>query len=427
MSRASTCALLAAALVASASAAPAPAAEQPLEPGIWLTRAEVIRLPDRGPAWDQVRKLATEPMGNADLANQDSDHDVHVLAAALAYARTGDESLRQKARAGVMAAIGTERGGRTLALARGLVAYVVAADLIDMRRYDPGGDRVFRSWLARVRNETLEPAANPTLVLTHELRPNNWGTHAGASRIAADIYLGDRPDLVRAAAVFKGWLGDRVVYHGFRYGEDLSWQADPAAAVGVDPPGASKDGESIDGALPDDMRRGCSLRFPPCPTLYPWEAMQGAVVQAELLSRQGFDAWNWDEQALRRAATFLFDLHRRYGDEKWGAPGGDAWIPWLLNARYGTRFPVTSPASPGKGMGFTDWTAAEPCNAGDCTKPRGELRAVSPVAAPRAPGGSSHGGDRNGSPLRAVACTALVALVGLLLLVRRRKVRSRLG
>src|SRR5206468_1286841 len=85
--------------------AAAPAAQKPLAPGIWLTRAEVMRLPDRGPAWEQVRKLATEPMGNPDLANQDSDHDVHVLAAALAYARTGDESLRQKARAGLMGAI----------------------------------------------------------------------------------------------------------------------------------------------------------------------------------------------------------------------------------------------------------------------------------------------------------------------------------
>src|SRR5437763_7701617 len=224
-----------------------------------------------------------------------------------------------------------------------------------------------------------------------------------------------------------GWLGDRDIYHGFRYGEDQSWQSDPAAPVGVDPPGTSKDGQSIDGALPDDMRRGCSLRFPPCPTLYPWEALQGAVVQAELLSRQGFDAWNWGDQALRRAATFLFDLHRRYGEQEWGAPGGDAWIPWLLNARYGTRFPVTSPASPGKGMGFTDWTAAGPCNAGDCTKPKGELRAGSPVAAPRAPSDSSHGGGHDGSPPRALVGTALVALVGLVLLARRRKVRNRLG
>ncbi|HKR98412.1 MAG TPA: hypothetical protein VJU79_02750, partial [Candidatus Dormibacteraeota bacterium] len=297
-----------AALVMWLAIAATAAADPPLEPGIWLSRAEISQLPENGPAWDQVRRLADEPTGQPDLSNQDSEADVHVLSAALVYARTGDEQLRAKAATGVMDAIGTERGGRTLALARGLVAYVVAADLIDLRAYDPAGARRFASWLAGVRNEKLEPASNPTLVATHELRPNNWGTHAGASRIAADIYLGDRGDLARAAAVFKGWLGDRATYNGFRFGEDLSWQANPDAPVGVDPAGAAKDGASIDGALPDDMRRGCSLRFPPCPTLYPWEAMQGAAEQAELLSRQGYDAWNWGDQALRRAAAFLFAL-----------------------------------------------------------------------------------------------------------------------
>jgi hypothetical protein len=49
-----------------------------------------------------------------------------------------------------MAAIGTERGGRTLALARNLVSYVIAADLIDLKSYDAGKDQQFRSWLARL-------------------------------------------------------------------------------------------------------------------------------------------------------------------------------------------------------------------------------------------------------------------------------------
>jgi hypothetical protein len=427
MRRAHACALLAAGLVCGALAPPVEAAQPPLRQGIWLTRAEVMRLPERGPAWTQVLDFANEPMGHADLADQDSDHDVHVLAAALAYARTGEDRLRRKAKAGVMDAIGTERGGRTLALARGLVSYVVAADLIDLPHYDSGAARAFRGWLEQVRNERLEPADNPTLVTTHELRPNNWGTHAGASRIAADIYLGDQRDLARAAAVFKGWLGDRSTYHGFRYGEDLSWQADPQSPVGVNPPGATRDGQSIDGALPDDMRRGCSLRFPPCPTLYPWEAMQGAVVQAELLSRQGFDAWNWGHQALRRAATFLFDLHRRYGAEDWGAPAGDAWIPWLLNARYGTRFPTTLPASPGKGMGFTDWTAAQPCAGGGCARPKGERRGVVPVAAPVRLPASPSGSGGDGWVLPAIGGAVLAVLAGLvLLLTRRSRARSRL-
>jgi hypothetical protein len=318
--------------------------------------------------------------------------------------------MRAKVATALGAVIGTERGGRTLALARGLVSYVVAADLIDLDAYDPARGSAFRSWLAAVRTETLSPSDYPTLVLTHEVRPNNWGTHAGASRIAADVYLGDRADLERAAAIFKGWLGDRAVYHGFRFGGDESWQADPNAPVGVNPRGAMRDGQSLDGALPDDMRRGCGLRFPPCPTLYPWEAMQGAVVQAELLSRQGYDAWNWGDQALRRAATFLFGLHDRYGAKEWGAPGGDEWIPWLLNARYGTHFPAVLPAQPGKGMGFTDWTAATPCV---CTQPRGKRRRVAPVAAPPQPRASRGGGA---ATLPAVAGACALALVLLLAL-----------
>jgi alginate lyase len=403
-------ALAAVAAAVTVAAAPAAASGDGMRPGIWLTPAEVRQLPENGPAWAQVLDWADEDMGHADLSDQNENHDIHVLAAALAYARTGEDRFRRKVAAGVSDAVGTEHGGRTLSLARGLVAYVVAADLIDLHDYDPGKDRRFRDWLATVRTERLEPSDNPTLIATHELRPNNWGTHAGASRIAADVYLGDRRDLARAAAVFKGWLGDRSVYHGFRYG-DSSWQADPKAPVGVDPPGAVKDGHSIDGALPDDMRRGCSLRFPPCPTLYPWEAMQGAVVQAELLSRQGYDAWNWGDQALRRAATFLFDLHSRYGEKDWAAPAGDAWIPWLLNARYGTHFPAETPADPGKGMGFTDWTAAGGCGGGDgCGAPSGPPQHVRPVTGPIPGPQPAGGGDADVPALAVLGGVALLAL-----------------
>jgi hypothetical protein len=55
-----------------------------------------------------------------------------------------------------------------------------------------------------------------TLISTHEQRPNNWGTHAGASRVAASAHIGDDADVARAAAVFKGFLGDRASYAGFK-------------------------------------------------------------------------------------------------------------------------------------------------------------------------------------------------------------------
>jgi hypothetical protein len=409
-----------------ALSAPAAGAAGPLLPGLWLTSAEIARLPEHGAAWQQLRQVANEPMGHANLSDQDSTHDTHVLAAALVYARTGEERFRVKAAAGIMDAIDTERGGRTLSLARGLVSYVVAADLIDMRRTDPDRERVFAAWLSRVRRERLKPASRPTLILTHERAPNNWGAHAGASRIAADIYLGDTRDLARAAAVFKGYLGDQATYHAFRYGDDLSWQADRKHPVGVDPPGARRAGRSIDGALPDDMRRGCSARFPPCPTLYPWEAMQGAVVQAELLSRQGYDAWNWGHQALRRAATFLYGLHGRYRAQQWGAPAGDAWIPWLLNARYGSHFPTVEPAPPGKGMGFTDWTvAARPeCRDQPCTTPRGAVRAVAAVAG-EPPGRGGGGGGGGWAVVAAVAAAGTLGAAALAWVARRGRRRGR--
>jgi hypothetical protein len=148
-------------------------AAAPVRPGIWLLPAEVQRLPERGPAWAQLVQVADEPMGHADIADQNSDHDIHVLGAALVYARTGEARFYRKAAAGVMDAIGTERGGRTLALARGLVSYVVAADLLGLRDREPARARVFRRWLAAVRHERLEPDSRPTLVATHERAPNN--------------------------------------------------------------------------------------------------------------------------------------------------------------------------------------------------------------------------------------------------------------
>ena len=106
------------------------------------------------------------------------------------------------------------------------------------------------------------------------------------------------------------------------------------------------------------MRRGCGFQFPPCATGYPWEALQGATVTAEILHRQGYDAWSWSDQALRRAVQFLYELDRRYPGDGWWASGDDEWNVWLVNRAYGTRFPARDPAQPGKNMGWTDWTHA---------------------------------------------------------------------
>ncbi len=326
----------------------------PVQDGIWISRAALRALPTAGPAWDALRAAAEREPGVPTLCDQDSNDNVRTLAKALVYARTGEERYRVEVRRNVLGAIGTEAGEdcRSLALGRELAAYVIAADLVGLA---PDEDARFREWLAAVRTRIL--ADGRSLTTCHELRPNNWGTMCGASRAAASAYLGDRQDLGRVAAVFDGFLGDRSAYAGFEYG-DPAWQADPSRPVGINPAGATRQGVRIDGALPDDMRRaggftpGCPERFG-----YPWEALQGAVVQAEILQRQGFDAWAWQDQALRRALAFLVDLSQRCPaaiDE--ATSGDDRFTPWIVNRAYGADFPAVSPAGHGKIAGWTDWT-----------------------------------------------------------------------
>jgi len=321
----------------------------PLGKGIWISHEEIAKLPMSGKAWDALLEQANASTGTPLVSDQNQDNNTQVLAKALVYVRTQDQRYRNEVRANCMAAIDTELGGRTLALGRELAAYVIAADLVGLERNE---DIVFRAWLERCLTETLD---GRTLVATHEERPNNWGTHAGASRAAVAAFLGDTAELERCAEVFKGWVGERSVYSGFSYG-DLSWQANESQPVGINPAGAMKSGESIDGALPDDMRRGCAFQFPPCPTGYPWEALQGATVMAEILHRAGYDAWSWGDKALFRAVRFLYNLDARYSG--WWASGDDEWNVWLVNHAYGTDFPTESPAGDGKNMGWTDWTHA---------------------------------------------------------------------
>jgi hypothetical protein len=297
-------------------------------------------------AWDRLRKAADRSLQEPDLKNQDQTNNVGVLAKALVYGRTGIKSYRTEVVEHCLKAIGTERGGRSLALGRNLAAYVIAADLVGL---EPADDKRFREWLRETLTEQLD---GRSLQKTHETRPNNWGTHAGASRAAVAVYLNDREELEQTARVFKGYLGDRTSHAGFKFGE-LSWQADPNAPVGINPKGARRDGHSIDGVLPDDMRRGGAYQWPPEKTGYPWEALQGAIVQAEILHRAGYDAWNWQDQALLRAVDFLHQ-------QGWPAAGDDYWVPWVVNFRYESQYPAKLPAGAGKTMGWTDWTHAVP-------------------------------------------------------------------
>jgi hypothetical protein len=329
-----------------APTAPPPVVSPPSSgSGIVISAADLRALPTSGPAWDALKQAADGSAGSPNLSDMNDNSNVHVLAKALVYARTGVASYRTEVIVALRAVMGTESGGETLAVGRELAAYVIAADVIGLRSADPGLDSTFRGWLSGMLDRNL--ADGSSLTATHERRPNNWGTHAGASRAAIAAYLGDTAELARAAAVFRGWAGERVAYAGFKFG-DLWWQANPAQPVGINPAGATIAGRSVDGVLPEEQRRTGEFSWPaPCGN-YPHGAMDGALLTAEILQRAGYPAYQWGSNALLRAERWL--------QSTGCAPSGDnVWQLPLLDARYGTDYWNGAVVRPGKNFGWTDW------------------------------------------------------------------------
>ncbi len=311
--------------------------------GVWINQEELNALPVSGAAWDNLKSVADQPAVRPSLRDQDDQVNVRVMAKALVYARIGEARYRDEVIALCMGAMGTEEGGSCLGLGRNLAAFVIAADLVTLPEDE---DQRFRIWL---REKLTAIHERRSLQSTHEDRPNNWGTHAGGSRAAVARYLGDRRELERVATVFKGWLGDRSAYSAFKF-KQLWWQHDAARPIAVNPKGASRDGHSLDGVLPDDQRRSGRFEWPPPGENYVYEALQGALLQAVILYRAGYDVWEWEDKALLRAFTWLYD------EAKFPAAGDDTWQPHVVNYFYGSAFPALVPARPGKNVGWTDWT-----------------------------------------------------------------------
>jgi hypothetical protein len=69
-----------------------------------------------------------------------------------------------------------------------------------------------------------------------------------------------------------------------------------------------------------------------------------------ILHRAGYDVWSWQDSALLRAFEWL------HGPAAFPATGDDTWQSHLINYYYGTSFPAPVPSSPGKNVGWTDWT-----------------------------------------------------------------------
>ena len=101
-----------------------------------------------------------------------------------------------KARAGVMAGIASLTvgcGQAILSIGRQLTAYVLAADFAGL---SGTADTTFRAWLTTIRTRDVGGhAVWRSLSGPQADSANNWGAYAGASRIAASLYLGDTHDV----------------------------------------------------------------------------------------------------------------------------------------------------------------------------------------------------------------------------------------
>jgi hypothetical protein len=295
--------------------------------GLWTSAAELSRIPASGPGWQAVREAADQDISNPRLWDQEDNRNVYALAAGIVYARTGEVRFKNKVVEACERLIAQGRPkGRTLAWGRELGAYVLAADLVGYRT---------ASWERWLRNmaEVYVAEEGRTLQQTFRQRPNNWGSHAFGTLAAIYSYLGDKAALSGLRDYWvRGVVGPNP---GYRYGDDLSWHADPNDPRLINPAGATKHGMSIDGVIPDDLRRGDSFREPPAHTGYAWEFLQGVVMAARILERAGMPIWDVGDRAIYRAASALqVQFQERYGD--WAAEGDDEWMLPLLDNAYGT-------------------------------------------------------------------------------------------
>ena len=324
---------------------------------IWTDAATLRGVPRQDSAWTAVDRWAARAQPIV-LHHRDGQGDITLLAATYQAIAENDTRRQARLRRVLLRAPGSERiphpshgDGESLALARNLPALVISANLLDLRQAEPDANAEFSAWLRACLHDRIGRQRR-SLVSTHEQRPNNWGTHAGAARIAIALYLNDRAELERAARVLRGWLGEGEPWSAFRF-RDRTWQADPARPLGINAAGAQRYGHNLDGVIGDDQRRAGAFAWPPPHTNYAWEALQGAVLQAQFLSDNGYPAWAWGDAALLRAVRWLIDT------ANYPPTGDDLWLMPLIDRAYGTRYSQRFPdpeQRPGKSVGFTRLT-----------------------------------------------------------------------
>lgn len=355
--------------IVAASAPTGPVGE--IEPRyILIPKSQFDALPTTGAAYTEMLARANSAWPAVNYNDQDNMTNTLALAAAMVFARTGNATLKTKARNALMAAIATfsPTVNPGLAAIRQTAAWVFVADFIDLAGAD---DTTFRAFLNTLKTGRIGTHSRwgDSIKATHDDSYNNWGGWAGCARIAIDLYLDDAVDLAAAADTLRGFFGDRTSWDQFHGQKDpaeatiASWACDGAQAGFTPVNGVcTKSGINVDGAVCADISRdNVSVSWPPPlkGIMYTHETIAGTMLQAELLYRHGHpDIYTFQSNALKRMGQLI---------TRSGAAGGPGWnpgivqwhIPFLLNKRYGAgTFPVVALAKNGRSLGYTDWLYA---------------------------------------------------------------------
>jgi hypothetical protein len=324
----------------------------PIRDGVLIDNAELVNLPTSGPAWNAVLKVAKGSLGTPKIADMNSSHDLKLVGCALAAVKLNDIALKTKAHKALATAVGTEKNIRWLNIARNLTGYIVAADVLGVR-----SGPVFewlKAFMTKQHPENNPPGALQTLQQNAWASGSNASAQAGLVHAALSVYLKDRAALDWSWMAFRRYCGDRTSTWRMGSNND-AWQAIPSDVVGIQNLGAvAKNGISISGAVSNDMVR--SNPVPVFPLVwtedsnYPWVGLNGAILTAEILFRQGYPAYEIADQALRRAATYL-----KNAGPKWYDATTRKDVKFLINKRYGVAYPLTLPVAASGLVGFTDW------------------------------------------------------------------------
>lgn len=324
--------------------------------GIWISPEEIKNLPDEGVAWKQVLDAANSSWGTANLADNNSQHDVKTLAGAYVAVRNNDTAMRNKVIAGLQSAMKSGLN-RSLELSRGFQTYVIAADVIGYRTPE------FEKWVADMVMAKIPDHSAPGdsgVYGTALYSATNWGGHARASMAAAAVYLDHAVWKQEVVDAQKEMLGLPVPNPKFNY-DNTNWHADSSNKAGINRKGSTISGVNVSGVLVEDWRRGDEFKWPPTKSGYQWEGQQGLVVTAVILHRAGLLPFNAGDNAIVRSFNMLYGRGEAANNDPvfvFEAEGDDNWLPWVVNYYGGTDFPTVSPTQAGKNMGYTDWTHA---------------------------------------------------------------------